>query len=395
MRSSVQIRYCLLKAGVYCMIAELQMRQVGNLPPASSQASASTPTTTPIDTPVDAPTSTPAVVPQTTPDLPPSAAPTPAISSIVSDVPAPSPVQTTAQAQAPASLTPSAETSPTDAPIPASTTSLPDNTPPPAQASSSISIPAAFTPAPQESAISSSITAFSIYESEAIPASPTSTQASTAQASSIAESNSNEQSTTSPTSTNKHLAPLAIAGITILVLGFVATIVSLASIQLRRRKRKSYIASQRLEEKLRPMTEDGPSPPNSSGRGLPWDSRRQNKASAVMGIEVGPRQPESEERPKSRGKGAGESGNNVPPSSFPMLGIGTGAPQGVNTQSPPGSGNSIKRTGTGGGAGAQQPLKSAMKKPRDRPKSRPLIIADGKEMNFGFNPLGSNPRSPT
>lgn len=74
--------------------------------------------------------------------------------------------------------------------------------------------------------------------------------------------------------------------------------------------------------------------------------------------------------------------------------VGTGTPQGADTRSPPGTGNSM-RVGTGGSAGGRMPLKSAMKKPRDRPKSRPLIVGEDGNIKFGFDPLGSNPRTPT
>lgn len=115
-------------------------------------------------------------------------------------------------------------------------------------------------------------------------------------------------------------------------------------------------------------------------------------------MEIGPRprmQPETEERPKSRGKGAGESGVNTrtPPPQFPMTGI----PQGFVIVNPPSPSNGVQITGTGSSSGSAQPLKSAMKKPKDRPKSRPLMTGDGNGNNFkfGFDPLGSNPRTPT
>ncbi|KAF8853487.1 hypothetical protein BDZ45DRAFT_76465 [Acephala macrosclerotiorum] len=346
----------------------------------TSQASAVTPN------PV---TTTQVIVPTTLPAPSPTTTPTP----IDTLTPVPEP----ATSQAPVTFITVTQTPPADTVTAIPAGSPPGNTPALVQslASASASGVAVFTP----SAASSLDPSFSSTESAAFSAeAPPSTSSPAVQASSIAESS---PSATPPPPSKKRLPPLAIAGITTLVVGFIATILFLIFFQLRRRKRKSYIADHRLDEKLHPETEDGlPSPPNSGGRGLHWDGRGKNKISTMMGVEIGPR-PKSkptegeEERPKFRGKGAGESAGGGPkhPTSFPM--IGTGTPQGVDTRSPPGTGNSMRRVGTIGSAGSAQPLKSAMKKPRDRPKSRPLIAGEGGEIKFGFDPLGSNPRSPT
>lgn len=128
----------------------------------------------------------------------------------------------------------------------------------------------------------------------------------------------------------------------------------------------------------------------------------------MMGADIGPQSQSqsqsspttslnSDTRPKSRGRGEnGETSTqatNIAPSSFKVF--ERGSLQDVDSGSP----SSTARPETGGsgsGSANGQPLKSAMKKPRDRPKSRPLILRDGKSggFAFGLDPLGSNPRSP-